>query len=161
MSCAFSLHFCNCKKAPAHFCLGRSLFALYSALNFTRLERMAGKHFEHRFSVFQKRVGSTLSFSVIALRTRQGFPAAITPAGISRVTTLPAPMMLPAPMVTPPQIVAFAPIQTSSSSVMGAEVPATRYAASTECPEHAMQTPGAINALAPMWTGEASRITQL
>lgn len=29
----------------------------------------------------------------------------------------------PAPMVTPPQMVEFAPIQTFSSSVMGAEVP--------------------------------------
>jgi len=55
--------------------------------------------------------------------TRQGTPAAITPAGISWVTTLPAPITEPAPMVTPPQTVAFAPIHTFSSSVIGAEVP--------------------------------------
>ena len=33
----------------------------------------------------------------MALITRQGLPAAITPAGISLVTTLPAPMMLSSP----------------------------------------------------------------
>ena len=52
------------------------------------------------------------------------------------MTTLPAPMTDPAPIVTPPQTVAFAPIQTSRPSVMGAEVPmpTVRCAASTECP---------------------------
>ena len=54
--------------------------------------------------------------------TRQGTPAAITPAGTSRVTTLPAPITLPSPMVTPPQTVTLAPSQTLLPSVMGAEV---------------------------------------
>ncbi len=80
-----------------------------------------------------------------------------------RVTTLPAPMTDPAPIVTPPQTVAFAPIQTSRPSVMGAEVPmpTVRCAASTECPEQARQTPGAMNAPAPMSMGDVSSMTQL
>lgn len=51
-----------------------------------------------------------------------GTPAAITPAGISLVTTLPAPITLPAPMVTPPTTVTFAPSHTFSSKVIGALV---------------------------------------
>ena len=84
----------------------------------------------------------------MGLITLQGTPAAMTPAGMSWVTTLPAPMTEPAPMVTPPQTVAFAPIQTFSSSVMGAEVPTPwlRCSGSTAWPEQARQTPGAINA---------------
>ena len=66
-------------------------------------------------------------------------------------------------MVTPPQITALAPIHTSSSSVMGAEVliPSDRWAGSSEWPEQARHTPGAMKAPAPIWTGEVSRITQL
>ena len=41
------------------------------------------------------------------LITLQGFPAAKQPAGISFVTTLPAPMMLFGPIVTPGKIVTF------------------------------------------------------
>ena len=59
------------------------------------------------------------SASVMGRSTLQGLPAATTPAGISRVTTLPAPMTLPSPMDTPPQTVTFAPSQTFSPSVMG------------------------------------------
>ena len=55
--------------------------------------------------------------------TLHGTPAATTPAGTSWVTTLPAPITDPAPMVTPAHTVAFAPIQTFSSMVIGAEVP--------------------------------------
>ena len=44
--------------------------------------------------------------------TRQGFPAASTPAGISRVTTLPAPMTVLSPIVTPGLITVCPPIQT-------------------------------------------------
>ena len=36
-----------------------------------------------------------MSFSVISRNTLQGLPTAITPAGISLFTTLPAPIMLP------------------------------------------------------------------
>ena len=64
-----------------------------------------------------------LIFSVMGRITLQGTPTAMTPAGMSWVTTLPAPITEPAPMVTPPQTVEFAPIQTFSSSVIGAEVP--------------------------------------
>lgn len=94
---------------------------------------------------------------------RQGTPAATTPAGMSRVTTLPAPMTEPFPMVTPPQTTALAPIHTSSSRVMGLEVlmPDERCSGSMEWPAQLRQTPGARNAPAPMWTGEVSRMTQL
>jgi len=37
------------------------------------------------------------AYSVISRMTRQGFPAANTPSGTSRVTTLPAPMTVPGP----------------------------------------------------------------
>ena len=72
------------------------------------------------------------SLSVTGRMGRQGTPAATTPAGMSWVTTLPAPMTEPLPMVTPPQTTALAPIQTFSSSVMGADVlmPSARWAAS-------------------------------
>lgn len=43
---------------------------------------------------------------------RAGLPTAITPAGISFVTTAPEPMMTLSPMVTPGLITAAAPIQT-------------------------------------------------
>ena len=46
---------------------------------------------------FQRQQLSILSASVIGRIGRQGFPAAKTPAGIGRVTTLPAPITLPAP----------------------------------------------------------------
>ena len=60
-----------------------------------------------------------LSFSVSLRITRQGTPAAITPAGISRVTTLPAPITLPSPIVTPPQTVTLEASHTLSPIVMG------------------------------------------
>ena len=50
---------------------------------------------------------STLSCSLILLITRHGLPAARQPGGISRVTTLPAPITQPSPIVTPPHTVTF------------------------------------------------------
>ncbi len=44
--------------------------------------------------------------------TWQGFPAATTFAGISLVTTLPAPIMQLSPIVTPGRRLTFAPSQT-------------------------------------------------
>ena len=64
-------------------------------------------------------MNAMLSFSVMGRSTLQGLPAATTPAGISFVTTLPAPMVVPSPMVTPGRIVTSPPSQTLSSSVMG------------------------------------------
>ena len=46
--------------------------------------------------------------------TRAGLPAAITPAGIERVTTLPAPTTESAPMVTPLRILVPSPTKTFS-----------------------------------------------
>ena len=50
---------------------------------------------------------------------RQGFPAAKTLSGMSRVTTLPAPITLRLPMRTPGQTMAPPPIHTSSPISMG------------------------------------------
>src|SRR5699024_7098697 len=66
--------------------------------------------------------GAMTSSGPTGRSTRHGTPAATTPAGMSRVTTLPAPMTDPLPIVTPPHTTAFAPIHTSSSSVMGFDV---------------------------------------
>jgi hypothetical protein len=44
--------------------------------------------------------------------TRQGVPIATTPSGMSRVTTLPAPMIESSPTETPGNTIAAAPIQT-------------------------------------------------
>jgi hypothetical protein len=95
--------------------------------------------------------------------TLQGTPAATTPAGISLVTTLPAPITEPSPIVTPEHIVELAPIHTLSDIVIGAEVPIPLLLCSglMACPEHAMHTPGAMNVPFSILTGEVSRITQL
>ena len=63
------------------------------------------------------------SFSLISRITLHGFPQAMTPEGMLRVTTLPAPITEPFHIVIPPITVTFAPIHTSSSIVIGAEVP--------------------------------------
>ena len=52
-----------------------------------------------------------LSASVISRITRQGTPAAKLLGGMSRVTTLPAPITQLSPMVTPGQTVTDAPNQ--------------------------------------------------
>ncbi len=51
--------------------------------------------------------------------TRQGCPRPRTPAGMSRVTTLPAPMVEPSPMLTPPTMMVPAPIQQCLPMVIG------------------------------------------
>ena len=51
--------------------------------------------------------------------TRHGLPAAKTPVGMSRVTTLPAPMTVRSPMVTPGQMIAPPPTHTSAPIVTG------------------------------------------
>ena len=54
-------------------------------------------------------------------RTLHGLPAATTPAGISRVTTLPAPMMLSSPTVTPCTIFTSAATHTRLPIRIGRE----------------------------------------
>ncbi len=51
--------------------------------------------------------------------TRAGFPTATLSAGMSLVTTLPAPIMQRSPIVTPGQMTAPPPIQQSSPIVTG------------------------------------------
>ena len=63
--------------------------------------------------------GGVRSATVIPRITRHGLPAATTPAGMSFVTTLPAPMTVPSPIVTPGQMIAPPPIQTSGPIVTG------------------------------------------
>ena len=69
------------------------------------------------------------SASVISRKTRQGDPTAITPAGMSRVTTLPAPITALSPIVTPCITTVLPPIQTLLPMVMGRErmMPALRW----------------------------------
>lgn len=55
---------------------------------------------------------SVRSPAPIIRRTRHGLPAAITPEGISFVTTLPAPMMVSSPIVTPASTFTSPPSQT-------------------------------------------------
>ena len=57
--------------------------------------------------------------SIISRMTRQGLPAAKTPSGMSRVTTLPAPMTEREPIWTPGQMMAPPPTQTSEPISMG------------------------------------------
>lgn len=59
------------------------------------------------------------SDSVILRITRQGTPAAKLSDGMSRVTTLPAPMTQLSPIVTPGQTVTFAPNQQLSPMMTG------------------------------------------
>lgn len=61
----------------------------------------------------------TASASVNGRITRHGLPAAKTFSGISRVTTLPAPIMEPDPMETPGLTMTPAPNQTSLPTVTG------------------------------------------
>ena len=57
--------------------------------------------------------------SAISRFTRHGLPAANTPAGMSFVTTLPAPMTVFEPIFTPGQMIAPPPTHTSEPISMG------------------------------------------
>jgi hypothetical protein len=84
------------------------------------------------------------------LITRAGFPAATHRAGMSLVTTLPAPITALVPMCTPFRIVTFRPSQTSSSITTGAGSP---LLGSSEC-----QSVSVITVLAPHRTRLPSSI---
>ena len=71
-----------------------------------------------------------LSFSVISRITLQGTPAAKELAGISLVTTDPAPITAPSPMVTPGVITELDPIHTSFPITTGAGYRSARRAGS-------------------------------
>ena len=68
--------------------------------------------------IFFYRRDKQLSSSVIGRIGLQGTPQASQPAGISFVTTLPAPITAPSPIVTPPQMMAPQAIQTWFPIVM-------------------------------------------
>ena len=74
--------------------------------------------------------------------TLQGLPAATELAGISRVTTLPAPMTLFSPMVTPGQMTLLAPIQQLSPMVTWAQYIYPRRSGLMGWPTVAMVTAG-------------------
>ncbi len=63
---------------------------------------------------------------------RHGLPAATTPAGTSRMTTLPAPTIESRPIVTPGQTMTPAPSQAFSSIATGrpSSIPAARSSGS-------------------------------
>ena len=67
-----------------------------------------------------KPAGQEANYSSTFLMIRAGFPAATQLAGMSFVTTEPAPMTTLSPMVTPGRMQAFPPIQTFSPMVMAA-----------------------------------------
>ena len=56
---------------------------------------------------------------MISRITRQGLPAAKTPSGMSRVTTLPAPITALCPIRTPGKMIAPPPTQTSDPKLAG------------------------------------------
>ena len=58
-------------------------------------------------------------YSTISRITRHGLPAANTPSGTSRVTTLPAPMTVREPIFTPGQMIAPPPTHTSEPISIG------------------------------------------
>lgn len=60
-----------------------------------------------------------LSAGVMGRSTRHGLPTATTLSGISRVTTLPAPITTLSPMVTPGMTCVPAPIHTLLPTLMG------------------------------------------
>lgn len=65
--------------------------------------------------------------------TRHGLPSATTPAGMERVTMLPAPITLFSPIDTPGMTMVWPPSQQSSPMVIGdaSTIPAARAPASS------------------------------
>ena len=113
-----------------------------------------------------------LSLSVSLRITLQGLPAAKQPAGISRVTTEPAPITEPLPIVTPPQITTFEAIQQSDSITMGraysrsVNIPRSliyilRSAGNSGCTGVAIVTLGPKKTLSPIVTGAQSSTVKL
>ena len=102
--------------------VGETHEQMYHILDVTVPELPQDKPIFRRFGIFRYCISSSKSSSVISRITLQGEPAAITPAGISFVTTLPAPITLPSPIETPPTTVTLAPSHTFSPSVIGALV---------------------------------------
>ena len=102
-------------------------------------------------------------YSSSDLITRHGFPAANTPAGMSRVTTLPAPMTLSEPMVTPPITRTPAPNHTLSPTVIGLKIcqPSRRFFGSMAWVTVEKVQSGPIRTASPKVTSPPSRILQL
>jgi hypothetical protein len=93
---------------------------------------------------------------------RHGLPAASTPAGMSRVTTLPAPITAPFPIDTPGRISALPPTQTSDPILTGfPNSRLRRCAAFSGCIGVRICTAGPKSVKSPMWTSQTSRATQL
>src|SRR5262249_20204933 len=68
----------------------------------------------HTFQPLLYWVSQAYCYSPSSRITRQGFPTANTPSGMSLVTTLPAPITERAPTLTPGQMIAPPPTHTSS-----------------------------------------------
>lgn len=67
----------------------------------------------------RERAGLIDHRTTLSVRTRAGLPKAVAPAGMSRVTTLPAPISASSPMLTPGRMIAPPPIQTLRPMRMG------------------------------------------
>jgi hypothetical protein len=92
---------------------------------------------------------------------RQGLPKHRWRAGMSRVTTLPAPITQPVPIVTPGHTITAVASHASSSIVIGAphSRPVRRSPASRGWEGVTSCTPGPICTSSPIDTGPESRIT--
>ena len=92
---------------------------------------------------------------------RQGLPKHRWRAGMSRVTTLPAPITQPVPIVTPGHTITAVASHASSSIVIGAphSRPVRRSPASSGWEGVTRCTPGPICTSSPIDTGPESRIT--
>ena len=93
--------------------------------------------------------------------TRQGLPTASTPAGTSRVTTLPAPTTARSPTLTPGHTITPPPSHAPSPIAIGRALsqPELRSAASSGCVAVNSWTLVAIWTSSPIVTGATSRIT--
>ncbi|KAH7129377.1 hypothetical protein B0J13DRAFT_453587 [Dactylonectria estremocensis] len=92
--------------------------------------------------------------------TRAGEPTATLQAGISLVTTEPAPMVQPSPMVTPGRMTTAPPIQQSSPIVTGFpnSMFSLRLATSTSWVAVVIMTLGPNMTRSPMVTSATSRM---
>ena len=94
-------------------------------------------------------------YSVISRITRHGLPAARTPSGRSRVTTLPAPMTALEPIRTPGRMSAPPPTHTSEPISMGLPNSLPRRCTGVEGVHRGVRiwTPGPKSVKLPMRTG--------
>ena len=97
------------------------------------------------------------------MTTLAGDPIATEKAGISFVTTLPAPMVQPFPILTPGRMIVFPPIQQSFKIVtsLAYSSPSRLDWSSVSWVAAKMLTPGPNETLSPIFTMPQSSIVVL